>query len=720
MAWNVRWQVQFRSLKGTDYTVNISEQDWTGGVTQLTPSDQPFTTQEDDDDDVFKPIRAQSGYLRVIDATGDLLESLMPENNTQRLVQLMVGTAIKWQGFLQADAYTQPWLEGKVEIELPLKSVLGALEDVVIEAEYFSIYKNVAFLFVQAFTNLGIEPSNVYVGGDLSNKNSLWTTYINLAKFFTKTEILNGNAVDMEMVGDSYSEVLERVMQLFGLTMREQDGNIYLIHYDTNTSLQVSRYTWQQIVNAANGQTPTKADSEVNVDDLMDSIEFRDDNTEMGFVMGGKAAVVKLDVDTGDIDMIELPKTDETADPTFDVRVANGGNVVIQAHPARNNGIETFRYWESREHISVGVIYYDGSTISYWDAVASTYAALWQHLMLRTNHFSTSIEGKQGQTFDTPFYTGAIPVRWGQKNENDTFRLQNGMLLVQEALNNSNPAPHLTDMDMYSIKTPASVQLSTGFININFRIDNFYNMHPSGAEADFGGHSDNNDIRCKLRVGNMWWNGTAWTPTEEMCHIIMEGAEIDSNKTSDMNVDEERGWFIPITTDMAGVVEFTILNSVNDTSGAANNMQTVHKILTNLEVKFLYPANMIASTRNSNTYRQRILTSGFSEEKQIDLEIGTFNNNLNSFTFINNANNEHIESFTYRGNVTERPEEHLLNRMVAQYQRARCRLTAGIQTDLDVMRTVYDKDGKRYFGINADINYRDDKASMKFIEVNQP
>ena len=200
MAWTTRWQVQFRSLKGVNYTVNISEQGWTGGVTQLTPSDQPFTTQEDDDDDIFKPIRAQSGYLRVIDSTGSLLESLMPENNTQRLVQLMVGSTIRWQGFLQADAYTQPWLEGKVEIELPLKSVLGALEDVVIEEEYFSIYKNVAFLFVQAFTDLGIEPSNVYVGGDLSDKNSLWTTYINLAKFFTKTEILNGKAVDMEVL----------------------------------------------------------------------------------------------------------------------------------------------------------------------------------------------------------------------------------------------------------------------------------------------------------------------------------------------------------------------------------------------------------------------------------------------------------------------------------------------------------------------------------------
>jgi hypothetical protein len=91
----------------------------------------------------------------------------MPENNTQRLVQLMVGNAVRWQGFLQADAYTQPWLEGKVEIELPLKSVLGALEDVTIENISYE-RKTIAEIFVDAFTALDVMPVNWYIMTDLA------------------------------------------------------------------------------------------------------------------------------------------------------------------------------------------------------------------------------------------------------------------------------------------------------------------------------------------------------------------------------------------------------------------------------------------------------------------------------------------------------------------------------------------------------------------------
>ncbi len=60
MAWNIHWQCCFQSLGGTQYAVNIYEQDYDGSIVQLIGSDKPFVTQEDDDDDVFTPIRTQT------------------------------------------------------------------------------------------------------------------------------------------------------------------------------------------------------------------------------------------------------------------------------------------------------------------------------------------------------------------------------------------------------------------------------------------------------------------------------------------------------------------------------------------------------------------------------------------------------------------------------------------------------------------------------------
>ena len=69
MAWNKRYRVPFQSFTGTQYMVYIYEQT-AGELMTLTGSDNPFETQEDQSDDIFTPIRSQTGYLRVIDETG--------------------------------------------------------------------------------------------------------------------------------------------------------------------------------------------------------------------------------------------------------------------------------------------------------------------------------------------------------------------------------------------------------------------------------------------------------------------------------------------------------------------------------------------------------------------------------------------------------------------------------------------------------------------------
>ena len=60
------YTITFKSLRaGTTYVVTIGG--GTGSPVALKPGAQPFTTEEDADEDQFKPIRTQTGYFRIVD-----------------------------------------------------------------------------------------------------------------------------------------------------------------------------------------------------------------------------------------------------------------------------------------------------------------------------------------------------------------------------------------------------------------------------------------------------------------------------------------------------------------------------------------------------------------------------------------------------------------------------------------------------------------------------
>ena len=72
----IHWQIPFRSLRtNTLYTVNIYDASYSGDPVILKGGEKPFTTQEDDNEDQFAPVRTQSGYIRIVydgkDAAGN-------------------------------------------------------------------------------------------------------------------------------------------------------------------------------------------------------------------------------------------------------------------------------------------------------------------------------------------------------------------------------------------------------------------------------------------------------------------------------------------------------------------------------------------------------------------------------------------------------------------------------------------------------------------------
>ena len=144
------YSITFVSLRaGTTYVVHIGG--GTGAEVPLIGGAQPFTTQEDDNEDVFTPIRTQSGYLRVVDngldANGNAWnwKDLIPATDTSRPVTLTAGGTVVWQGFMQAQDFGSVLYGNPQEREFPIQCVLTITQGTDINYQQTGI-QNFAYL----------------------------------------------------------------------------------------------------------------------------------------------------------------------------------------------------------------------------------------------------------------------------------------------------------------------------------------------------------------------------------------------------------------------------------------------------------------------------------------------------------------------------------------------------------------------------------------------
>jgi len=157
----IHWQVKFKSLRaGTDYTVNIYDANYSGNPIPLKGGAEPFVTQEDDDEDMFLPIRTQSGYIRIVDdgkdANGNAFnwKDLLPSTDIDRPVTLTAATGtVLWHGFMQAQNFTGVLYGNPQEREFPVQCPLTVLSANDISANEREM-KTFGYVIAQAFSSI--------------------------------------------------------------------------------------------------------------------------------------------------------------------------------------------------------------------------------------------------------------------------------------------------------------------------------------------------------------------------------------------------------------------------------------------------------------------------------------------------------------------------------------------------------------------------------------
>jgi len=746
MAWYKRYRIPFQSLGGDQYVVYIYEQT-SGRLDTLTGSANPFVTQEDYGDNIFEPIRKQTGYLRVIDETqdGSLLESLIPSNNTEKLVRLYFGEYVNgtfndanllWSGFLCAEAFTQPWDKQKKELEFPVKSIVAALEDVYLPESSAPNTSNVAKLFVDAFNALGETPRTVYVISNLEDiETNLLAAKVENRLFFDSEEVQSEGDTTKRLIGKSYSDAIEEVMQLFGMTVRMHNNILYISMYDNGAGkiglLQFA--SWSNFVDVS--QESHYGGSITGVGDVtILSQTFAGIDNVAGFVQGGKEAVVRLKIENPDYSILELPLTSEDQSTAYEIGniYPNRGQVFVQPHDPRTLAVETYAFYEYQ---STG--YQPNPANSLYALVGSS-----NYTNCLNNSVVMRPDYKPLYSTSDHLHTGAFPCRWlYKKDSNSQPQYKNGMFLNQMFLK-ENVQGNL--QNCYSLESSLAYTLKDGYLHIDMQCLNFKRSNINGEDGylTFGefisqreqGKMPTTSLYFILSIGNYFWDGTNWvTGVMNNFEITFYGDNIESNKTTEMMVDETGGWFVPVpSTGMYGKVCLRIVNASRclfkfDDGTTSNYFDNHSKIITDLSVEFLPNINPMASRRTSNTYRQQILSGGFSGEEAIDLSIGTYNNNIPSDSFIKSKSNELVETLPYYydgGIITdERPERNLLERMVEHYGQVRRTFKGILKSRFNPLSSVdqyqyrYTYVNRNFFAVEARHDWREDTQEVKFIEV---
>jgi len=234
----LRYRVPFISLRtGTRYVANIYDGNYTGEPTTLRGGAEPFVTEESRDEDMFVPLRTQTGYLRIFDngfaADGRTpfdWHTLIPATDLSLRVNLTAEGEIVWQGFLQAQNFGSDLYGGPQVREYPVQCMLSAMSAISVPTDGKSVH-NFAYVIREAFAALPL-PDNaittfVFQGGDDArqwlNKKLMWQNFMD-------REDDGGFVAKYD-----YQQVLEDICQYWGWTCRTYGQTVvFAAAYDGN------------------------------------------------------------------------------------------------------------------------------------------------------------------------------------------------------------------------------------------------------------------------------------------------------------------------------------------------------------------------------------------------------------------------------------------------------------------------------------------------------
>lgn len=229
--------MNYKSYSGKDHVVTI---EGFGSARTLVPGGHPFVTNGDDDSNVFKPVRTNSGVIEVV-ANYTILEELKGTTPLAHKVTLTVDGVVKWMGFLQVESYNQSYDAGNNVVSLNVMSPLAALYGIYMPKVHERV--KIGSLLKEMIDAVGGVSTvrDVYVATEIDPAAMM--SYVMREAWLS----LRGEADDDGDMYDSksYGEILEDICNLFGCQIQETEGSWWLTRIDTTETYR--RWTYNSL-----------------------------------------------------------------------------------------------------------------------------------------------------------------------------------------------------------------------------------------------------------------------------------------------------------------------------------------------------------------------------------------------------------------------------------------------------------------------------------------
>jgi hypothetical protein len=675
----IHWKIPFKSLRsGTDYVVNIYDSSYTGSAIVLEGGAQPFVTQEADDEDEFTPIRTQTGYIRIIDhdvaadgVTAFNWKDLLPVSATSRPVTLTTGNTVVWRGYIQPQTFSGVLYGNPQQREFPICCPLSLLQSFDFDPGVSDIIS-----FGELLSDI-LEKTSDFSGAVIQGGNVIdsW-----LQKAFSTLNLLEEAENDTIQPKYSYYSVLEDVCRFFGWTCRYMGVRAYFTCADDLLKQPFLYYDTQGLYNTGRGSTGLG--TEVSWQTVTLGNIFASTSNDDTVVPGIRKATITADINESP-EVIEVP---------YD-RIAElyAGNSVTTS----TYGTQTTKYLFTKKA-----------------AVANEHTLTFPWVVIDFAPGGSFTD--QGQTY---YYFASEHI----------YEYYEDALTYKHSYNFTTniyiQGDHPNDGYLVAMRTRSGYSLSDGMIVISAR--SYIDAYDTTDDYKHITYIGNGSLYATLKIGNKYWNGTAWQTSwaEFEIPIGEEGSAVNAigtggiitNRTLASNFPDYEGFGVPVSGSLGGIVEFAI-NGFND---AAEPLEHGRRGLAveNLKIQFLRP--FVAGQQDRNVY-QSAGSNEFTDEPTYDLIFATDNNNQFGCGIILNADGSYCSGIAYPDGTTQHPEQHTVNRMGTFYQRTRRLIHTEVLSNLlGSISPAYKLtiDGTIMHPIAISRNWRDDVTRLALLET---
>ena len=704
----------FADIENKRYRVNIygyTDEATPPATIQLKASDNPLTIDEDTSDNIFTPVRTQTGNLGVctkLPVGGMLnLDDLLPSTNlsTPVRVEEYVNGAwqIAWLGFLSCEEYNQAYTNIPENISLPINSMLEAWK-----SSYITINKveTVAELLNEL---MNIQIGNYFTGIQVPQDYAIFSKYINTSIFVDKKEYQNEESTLYELQGRSAHDILLAICQFMGWTAREDKGVLYLEVIQgygqisgTETRNMSSLVWW-----GTNHQRSIRQGKRIgSINAKLAAFEIK---TELAGIPFGsfnyeKYQQIAPQLQTGPW-VYFLPSSNTDAYSNMTIRFFAGSLKMGR----ENDQTYPYDFLPLSDDVYVNEMIVQ--TIPY------------------TNNY---IPERQPTTYHT-IYAGAVFARmqFDNADEPDTrhTNTKDGLLVsffpgAYDSVSNRSPIFEMLSVQNFAV-------MEDGYINISSAIKAFV------AAPSVGISQSTNRIIMDLQVGDKVWNGSAWVnATGNTAKLLMQleqdGTKFKNNWDSSMDIDETDGYLIPnwytengVKKRVMGRVTLRIYPEtyIPNIDSAQRPNFICNIFFEKLSFDYIMVRSAKLSDRSDNNYRQTINTE-FKEDVEISTDLASWFNNNPSPSLLYNDDQTPMQTLPYltaNGTTNQRPEMNLLDRMRLYYSQPRTILQLPVKhiedKPLPLLRFNGLNDGKVYAPMAESRDYRTKESKITFIET---